>query len=1446
MSATRRSLWLSQLLHPDVSHVVAFGLTLDGELDVPRFSGVVDDVLDHVGWHDVHLPPGQSPADPGPVRLGPADSGTDAVVCVDLSGTADPDAASRTRAQRFLDAPDGADLTAPLFRSELHVLAADRHRWVVRIHHVLTDGAGALRVAGHIADAYAGTVAAGALEPADDVELEAEEQRYLGSRRRTADAEHWRRLLERHEPSRLTDIAGTGEARGRARLTSRIVRVTETLGGPRAASSAEFVTAFAGMCARLLDTPDVGLGLPVAARTSATRLRAVQPVSNVVPLTLPGIGDHDAAQAVADVSAAVVDALRHQRHPREEMLRERPDLTDFGAVVNLLPGFSPPVVDGLRWSLEVMRTGPISDVAVTVHPAGQDGRRAVTWEAPAASFDTSALTTLARRFDAYLTAMLCEIDGGPAVPDDSVFVDDEWERFARRAGQPPPPFTPTAALLEDHRPDDDPTVPAIIDGELSWTQDEFRRRVDSATRLLIEAGVRPGDRVAVCIERSAASVVAFWAVMGAGGVWLPVGDRFAPEARTLELLDRSGAVVGLTVRGGARPGRIRWLDVDEPPESHTGYRPPGLDRGPDDGAYLLFTSGSTGRPKGVLMPHRGIPALIAEIRASYGLTSASRILHVSSPTFDTGIVEMLCGVACGATIVVAPPKVAGGDALADLIRRQHVSHMMVTPSVLASLPVGAARHLELVIVGGETLPAPLADTWAARVPLRNAYGPTETRCSINLSAPLHPGLPISVGPPMTGVIEAVLDRCGRPQPPGARGMLFAAGPEVADGYLDDPVASAKAFVESTISDDAAMYRTGDLATWTVDGDLRLLGRRDDQIKLRGLRVEPAEIDAALVRCPGVRACATVLRELRSGRCALVSFVEQGVPGPSIDGPGLRHLLGRVLPSYMIPALVVVVDELPRTGAGKLNRKALRAWPLPDHRPSRGPEGAHEQLLVEVVGEALGVGAVDLFAGFLEQGGDSLAVLRVIAGLGAAGHVEITPNDVLSAPDLATVARQMVGAGRVAIEPFTTSGTADRQPSTGIAAGASGTGDDAAGERPLTVAERTVVREPGHPDAQLIRVGWVPPVADRPSAAELRQLFRVLADRHPALRSTYPDTAGGPVRRPMAGGADAAVAAALTIAGAPSGDDVSRGDLRSHAEQMSDELDVRVAPPFAVRILTGVRDEVLAAIAVFHHVAVDGQSLAVLARDADAVVRGVPLSACASRPEPVPGASGTTSGGDLPPGSLGSLADRDFTFDGIDPAEYPRASGVRRRGLLDAETYSRFRTRAAAERMTPFEAFGQNVARALATLTGQDRVMAATTVSRRPAGAENTVGDHVICAITPLDAGVDAGTAVTRTRECIGAATTSMELVLASLGRPVVDGRLFPVPVLLGWTPTIIPPTSGGTLYAFPPTHTRWLVQIEGSPTPTGELQIVVTGAAPVLDDARIDQILGSVIALVRG
>lgn len=1440
MTTARRALWLAQTLRPDVSHAVAFGVTLTGPLDTDRFLADVEAVFAHVGWADVCLPgrPGDEESVPTPA---PAGTGRPVVELVDLSGEPEPAAVSTERAERLVSSPDGARLDVPLARGELHRLGPARHRWVVRLHHVLTDGAGALRVMAHVAEVHAGRARARDLDVPGDTELAEADAAYAASSRHQADARHWAGVLERHEPTFLT-----GGAPGS--VSSELVRVERPVGAHRSPGAGELVAALATFCARWLDTADVGLALPVAARTSALRRRALQPQSNVVPLWLPGVGDLDAGEASRLARTAVTGALRRQLLRREEMYRDH-GAAEPGVVVNLLPATPATEIGELRWELEVLRTGPVGDVAVTVHGADAGGARAVSWEAPAARVDAAGLAGLAERFDRHLAAFLTELDGGPVVPADSVFLPDEWERYRARSGPPAPPYTPLAAVLEESAAED-PRADAVLDGRGALDRSALLALADHHAGLLDRAGVRPGDPVAVCVPRSVESVLAFWAVVRAGAVWVPV-DPTAPAARTADVLSRAGVRVGLTAspgdgegdggrggNGGGPPAPaggdgVTWIAVDRgaPTTGPVGpARAPGLDRGPGDRAYVLFTSGSTGRPKGVVMPHRGLPALTAEIRRSYALGPGDRMLHASSPTFDSGLVEVLSAAVTGAALVVAPVDVRGGEPLARLVRDAGVTHLVVTPSVLDTVPVETARGLTQVVLGGEAVPSALVARWGDRVPLRNAYGPTETRCSINFSGPLDPGAPVTVGPPMTGVTEAVLDRHGRPQPPGAIGVLHASGPQVADGYLAEPELTAEVFLPSTLGGGPVMYRTGDLATWTPDGDLRVLGRRDGQVKLRGLRIELDEVDAALAALPGISNSATVLGRLPSGSTGLVSYVVPAEAGAT-SSEELRAGLAERLPAYMLPSATVTVDELPRTHNGKLDVAALPPVRAGAPGTARPPSGEREEALCAAVARTLSLDSVDPDSSFPGLGGDSLGAVRLVQDLEDAGW------------RCPAVERLLAGVELGAVAPALERVTATRDETTG-----GRSTDPVGGDVPLGPAQRTVSRTPGDPDAQLIRVAWVPGPEARPTAAAIAEVVRVQLSRHPVLGASFPDTPDGPVLRLAADRTVDELVTTRTHTGA-----TDRDALHAVVRDLEAALDVRSGPPMLVRVLTDGDQRVRAVVAVLHHVAVDGISLAVLAKEAAAVLTG-------ADPGPAPTTrldrhlldlAATPPADAEPP----SLPDRAWTLDGVDPLAVTDRRALHTTVTLDAAEAEALREHAARAHVTPFTAVRAALAATLAEVTGDALLASAIPVSGRPRGWEGVVGDFVLSALLPLDrAATPAEAALAEQRARATAESgVAMEALLDRLGRPTREGACFPVPVCVGWAPAVGGDGGdrdgggvGGTAHVYPPERTRWLLQLDVSPLPAGSIRLLFTHAAGGLRPDRVERLGEALARRLRG
>ena len=418
---------------------------------------------------------------------------------------------------------------------------------------------------------------------------------------------------------------------------------------------------------------------------------------------------------------------------------------------------------------------------------------------------------------------------------------------------------------------------AVIDGAREVSYRELDQWSTRLARVLIEAGVGPERAVGVAMDRCVELVVAWWAVVKAGGVYVPV-DRAHPVERIATVLDAVGAVCVVTcgvdtVAGaGARPVvRIDGLDVSgrsADPITDT-------DRlaalGVDNTAYVIFTSGSTGAPKGVAVSHAGLLGWAAAKREMFGLGADARVLMVSSPTFDGSVGEWLLAVGSGAALVVAPPGVYAGEALTALLHGQQVSAAFLTPAVLSSLDRSRLDGVDTLIAGGEACPGELVAAWAPGRRMFNVYGPTETTIWVT-GAQLSAGQPVSIGAPIPGVCALVLDARLNPAPIGVVGELYLGGPALAHGYVGRVELTAERFVANPYGGAGArMYRTGDLVRWTSAGTLDCLGRADTQIKLRGQRIELGEIENTLLACPQVTQAAAAVHHHTTG-AHLVAYI----------------------------------------------------------------------------------------------------------------------------------------------------------------------------------------------------------------------------------------------------------------------------------------------------------------------------------------------------------------------------------------------------------------------------------------------------------------------------------------------------------------------------------------------------------------------------------------------
>src|SRR6185312_12028740 len=411
---------------------------------------------------------------------------------------------------------------------------------------------------------------------------------------------------------------------------------------------------------------------------------------------------------------------------------------------------------------------------------------------------------------------------------------------------------------------------------------------------------------------------------------------------------------------------------------------------------LIYTSGSTGRPKGVVVTHSGIANLAVDQARRFGVTASSRVALFASISFDASLSELAMTFVSGAALVILGEEERAGDALRQAIVSRRITHATIPPVVLATLGNGDDLPLLNLIVAGEACSADLAAAWSRNRTMINAYGPTETTVCASMSAPLAGGAAPDIGSPLANTRVYVLGPGLEPAPTGVTGELYVSGIGLARGYLNHPALTAANFVADPFAEQpgARMYRTGDLAKWRADGVLIFAGRVDRQVKIRGFRIEPEEIEAVLASQPGVSAAAVIVDD--AGR-----LIAYACPS-GLSAPDLRQRLDDRFPDYMVPAAVVVLDSIPLTPGGKIDRGALPALDRQQESYAK-PRTSDEEAFCALFGEVLGLPAVGVNDNFFSIGGDSIQSILLVSRARRKGFA-VSSRDVFLHQTPATLAQ----------------------------------------------------------------------------------------------------------------------------------------------------------------------------------------------------------------------------------------------------------------------------------------------------------------------------------------------------------------------------------------------------------------------------------------------------------
>ncbi|MCA1681602.1 MAG: amino acid adenylation domain-containing protein, partial [Actinobacteria bacterium] len=572
-----------------------------------------------------------------------------------------------------------------------------------------------------------------------------------------------------------------------------------------------------------------------------------------------------------------------------------------------------------------------------------------------------------------------------------------------------------------------PEQTALVCGESVVSFAELNARANRLARHLIGLGVGPERVVALALPRSVEMIVALWAVLKAGGVYLPVDPELPGERIGFVLRDAAPVLVVTTSAGtdviAAVPAGTAVLVLDDPEvaavvQGCSDADPADGDRlgplRPDSSAYVIYTSGSTGRPKGVLVEHRNLVNLLFHHRQGFVAAAGGGRLRVALSaafSFDTSLEGPLLMAEGHELHLIDNAVRLDPEALVGYVAQRRVDFLDLTPSYLRQLlPAGLLsdeRHRpKVLMLGGEALGESLWRELAAAPDTTgyNFYGPTE--CTIDaLSCPVLVGMRPAVGRPLRNLRAYVLDSALRPVPVGVAGELYLAGAQLARGYLHRPGLTAARFVACPFGvSGERMYRTGDRMRWTAEGHLEYLGRADEQVKIRGYRIEPGEIEAALHNHPEVAEAVVVAHE-DGGYKRLVAYLVPVLGSAALNTTAVRESLGQVLPDYMVPSTFVVLDQLPLNSSGKVDRKA---FPPPDLQSELeslyiAPRTATERVLAEIWTDVLGLERVGVQDNFFELGGDSLRSMQLTSRAKAAFDVALTPRDILTVRTVSALA-----------------------------------------------------------------------------------------------------------------------------------------------------------------------------------------------------------------------------------------------------------------------------------------------------------------------------------------------------------------------------------------------------------------------------------------------------------
>ncbi|TXW30236.1 enterobactin non-ribosomal peptide synthetase EntF [Klebsiella pneumoniae] len=947
---------------------------------------------------------------------------------IDLRTAPDPHRAATERMQADLAQDLRVDGGNPLVCHQLLRVGDDCWYWYQRYHHLLVDGFSFPAITRQIAAIYRAWQRGEATPESPFTpfaEVVDEYQRYAGSEAWQRDKAFWQAQRQAlPAPASLSAAPLGGRAAGsdiwRMKLEMNADAFRRLASHAPQCQPADLALALTTLwLGRLCNRMDYAAGFIFMRRMGSAALTSTGPVLNVLPLAV----HIDARETLADLAMRLAAQLkkmrRHQRYDAEQIVRDSGkaagDEPLFGPVLNVKVFDYQLDIDGVQAVTHTLATGPVNDLELALFP-DETGGLSLEILANKARYDEAEL----RRHMARLTALLAQFAADPTLRcgEAEMLSADELARLAAVNDTAVPlPATTLSALVADQARKT-PDAPALADARWQFSYREMRQQVVALAQLLRQRGVKPGDSVAVALPRSVFLTLALHGIVEAGAAWLPLDTGYPDDRLRMMLEDARPSLLIATEDQLARFSDIPGLEslCYQQPLAAGDDAPLALSK-PDHTAYIIFTSGSTGRPKGVMVGQTAIVNRLLWMQERYPLSADDVVAQKTPCSFDVSVWEFWWPFIAGAQLVMAEPEAhRDPQAMQQFFARYGVTTTHFVPSMLAAFvasldadSVAACRTLRRVFCSGEALPTELCREWErlTGAPLHNLYGPTEAAvdgswypaCGSELAAVTGSSVPI--GWPVWNTGLRILDAAMRPVPPGVAGDLYLTGIQLAQGYLGRPDLIASRFIADPFAPGERMYRTGDVARWLANGAVEYLGRSDDQLKIRGQRIELGEIDRLMSALPDVgqavsHACVFNQAAATGGDARqLVGYLvsDSGLP---LDTAALKARLAEQLPPHMVPVVLMQLAELPLSANGKLDRKALPLPTLGGERSGRPPEPGMETLVAAAFSQLLGCEVNDIDADFFALGGHSLLAMRLAAQLSRQLARQVTPGQVMVA------------------------------------------------------------------------------------------------------------------------------------------------------------------------------------------------------------------------------------------------------------------------------------------------------------------------------------------------------------------------------------------------------------------------------------------------------------------